>query len=111
MTQATVPAKWGNREVKDPNLKAAIEANPHLRLYMSQLPGDMEEPDYVLEPNRKNTKPGPRNLIYPVPGGLFTHIINDDEDARDSYFSVDPAFLEDLHFVVDHLEKALLDYV
>src|SRR5258708_1068734 len=107
MTQATVPAKWGNREVKDPDFKPPLEANPHLRLSLSQLPSDMEEPAYVMEPNRKTTKPGPRNLIYPVPGGLFTHIINDDEDARDSYFSVDPAYLEDLQIVSDHLEKAL----
>jgi len=111
MTQASVPARRGSREIVNPDLRAAAETYPHLRLYLSELPVDLEEPTYVLEPNRKNTKPGPRNLIYPVPGGLFTHILNDDEDARDYYVAIDPAYLVDLTSVISHLEKALLDYV
>ncbi len=49
------------------------------------------------------------NLIYPVKGGIFTHILHDGNDGRDTYIPIEPIVGEDLDKLMIEIEKRLLD--
>src|SRR5262245_50628087 len=97
--------------IKNESLREAVAGAPHLRLYLENLPEDVTEPEWTEKPQRKSAGSGPKNLLYPVPGNCFVHILVDEEDARDTYFAIDPAMTEDLTPLMREFERALLDYV
>src|SRR5688572_20027689 len=96
--------------IKSTELREALDGAPHLRAYLEQLPDDVEEPEWTAKPQRKSGN-APKNLIYPVGSNCFVHILVDEEDARDTYYAIDPAMAEELSVLMREFERALLDYV
>jgi flagellar protein FlaI len=96
---------------KSAELREAIAGAPHLRMYMEAFESELGEPEWTEKPQRKSAGSGPKNLIYPVGSNCFVHVINDEEDARDTYNAIDPAMAEDLGPLLKEFERALLDYV
>lgn len=111
MTQAgRYSSDW--RDLVAPALLDAAEQHAHLWYYFEDL--DIEKvgvPDYLPEVTRKTANAKKKNLIYPVPGGIFIHILTDEEEARDHYFAIDPSLVSDLMPLVARLEPFLMDYV
>ena len=104
------PATGGQAQQQD--LRIAALGAPHLADYLRDLTArGIAEPQYFSEITRK-TAPGgkQRNLLYRVDDDIFIHILSDEEDARDSYISIDPAST-DLAVYVKAIESLLLDYV
>jgi flagellar protein FlaI len=97
--------------IKSAELREAVDGAPHLRAYLEKLPEDVAEPEWTEKPQRKNAGSGPKNLIYPVGSNCFVHILVDEEDARDTYYAIDPAMAEELSVLMREFERALLDYV
>ncbi|MGE0686358.1 MAG: type II/IV secretion system ATPase subunit, partial [Dehalococcoidia bacterium] len=80
--------------------------------YMEDLDIDtIGVPVFYPEVGRKTPNAAKKNLIYTVPGGIFVHILSDEEDARDSYIAIDPSYVDDLMPLLVKLEPYLLDYV
>ncbi|MGE0057240.1 MAG: type II/IV secretion system ATPase subunit [Dehalococcoidia bacterium] len=110
MTQAGYRTDW--RDVVDPALLEAAETHAHLWYYMEDLDIDtIGVPVFYPEVGRKTPNAAKKNLIYTVPGGIFVHILSDEEDARDSYIAIDPSYVDDLMPLLVKLEPYLLDYV
>src|SRR6478672_7548122 len=97
--------------IKHEGLREAVAGATHLRDYLQKLPPEVEEPEWTEKPQRKSAGSGPKNLIYPVGANCFVHILVDEEDARDTYYAIDPAMAEDLGPLLREFERALLDYV
>jgi flagellar protein FlaI len=91
-------------------LREAVAGAVHLRAYLEALPPEIEEPEWTEKPQRKSGNAA-KNLIYPVGSNCFVHILVDEEDARDTYYAIDPAMAEDLGPLIKEFERALLDYV
>ena len=92
----------------------AAADSPHLRAYLGTL--DYEalggEPEFYEKVSRGAGEVPFKNFIYAVNGGLFVHIITDNEDARDTYASIEPSMVDPN--MVAHVAKIdvfLLDYV
>src|SRR5215207_6418758 len=96
--------------VKSPELREAMDGASHLRSYIEALPQEIEEPEWTPKPQRKSGN-APKNLIYPVGSNCFVHILVDEEDARDTYYAIDPAMAEELTVLMREFERRLLDYV
>lgn len=97
--------------IKHEALREAVAGAPHLRAYLEKMAPEVEEPEWTEKPTRKTAGSGPKNLIYPVGSNCFVHILVDEEDARDTYYAIDPAMAEDLTPLMKEFERALLDYV
>lgn len=91
-------------------LQAAVRKFPYLLHYLLMLPlKEIGLPQYCASLNRSmsdNLKP---NLIYPVKGGTFVHILHDPEDARNTYISIEPSFDDNIDPLIQEIEKKLLD--
>ena len=92
----------------------AIASAPHLRAYLETV--DYEalggEPDFFEKADRKAGDVPFKNFIYAVGNGLFVHIITDEEDARDSYASIEPSMVDtNMYSQVAKIDLFLLDYV
>src|SRR5829696_2152900 len=97
--------------IKDELLREAVAGASHLCAYLEKMPPEIEEPEWTEKPQRKSAGSGPKNLIYPVGNNCFVHILVDEEDARDTYYAIDPAMQEELSVLLKEFERALLDYV
>lgn len=92
-------------------LYAAMDEAPHLWRYVNSLPPELAEPEYYPEAGKNLGGIARRNLIYRVSDEIFVHILEDEEDARDFYMSIEPTWGMDLGDALATLEPALLDYV
>ena len=91
---------------------AAAAAAAHLYDYLQRLDmAELGEPLYVGNLTRKSVPAGPLDLIYAIDGGLFVHIRNDPNDARDQYYSIEPAMFGETDELFAQIEPMLLDYV
>ncbi len=94
------------------NLQKEVEASKHLLDYVHDLPLDtMGIPEYHAELNRKLGDMKNPNLIYPVGGGLYIHILPDPGDARDIYAAIEPGMNVPSKDLMEMLESHLVDYV
>jgi flagellar protein FlaI len=105
------PAATGG-QAQQQELRIAALGAPHLADYLQDLAArGIPEPQYFAAITRKTAPAGKqRNLLYRVDDDIFIHILTDEEDARDSYVSIDPASNE-LSGYVKAIESLLLDYV
>jgi flagellar protein FlaI len=92
----------------------AVTRAPHLRAYLDTL--DYEalggEPDFYEKADRKAGDVPFKNFIYDVGNGLFVHIITDNEDARDTYASIEPSMADsNMSAHLNKIDTYLLDYV
>lgn len=90
-------------------VQEVVQKNPHLLEYMEMLPiDDYGMPKFHEKLDRSmgsNTNP---NLIYPVKDGVFTHILYDRGDGRNTYVPIEPVLLDDMDKLMLEVEKRLL---
>jgi archaeal flagellar protein FlaI len=88
-----------------------VQKNPHLLRYLNLIPvKEHGVPQYHNKLDKKilaaNKNP---NVIYPVKGGIFTHILHDTNDGRDTYIPIEPNIGQNLEPLLKEIEKRLLD--
>jgi flagellar protein FlaI len=84
----------------------------HLGAYVSKLP--VEEigiPEYLGFVSRGSDTQQKRNLLYPVGGGVFIHVVHDPEDTRDYYLAVEPSLAPGVEEIVNDIDVQLMDYI
>ena len=85
----------------------------YLLEYLHGLPiQDIGIPEYHTTLNRSMTDAGKINLIYPIEGGLFIHLLDDPQGGRGYYISVEPRFSSGLDeaAIKRKVDVQLLDY-
>lgn len=94
------------------NLQEEVEVSGHLLDYIHDLPIEtMGVPEYHLELDRKLGDVKNPNIIYPVGGGLYIHVLPDHADARNLYCAIEPGMNIKSDELMDMLETHLVDYV
>ena len=84
----------------------------HLGAYVSKLPvDDIGIPEYLGFVSRGSDTQQKRNLVYPVGGGVFIHVVHDPEDTRDYYLAVEPSLAPGVETIVDDIDVQLMDYI
>lgn len=87
-----------------------VQKYPHLLEYLEMIPiDDYGIPKYYEELDRSVGSSTNPNLIYPVKDGIFTHIICDHGDGRNTYISVEPAIRHNVGHLLVEVEKRLLE--
>jgi len=93
-------------------LQREAEANGFLLDYIHMLPVEQfGVPEYYPELTRNMGDIKNPNLIYPIGGGLYTHIFPNPSDARDYYIAIEPGMAEDSVDLMLELEDHLVDQV
>ena len=89
--------------------QALVAKNPHLLEYLQMIPIDNYGlPKFYESLDRSiGSNPNP-NLIYPVKDGIFTHILYDHGDGRNTYISIEPILLDNIDKLMLEVEKRLL---
>ena len=80
--------------------------------YIHNLP--MEEigvPEFYPKLERQMGDMKDPNLIYPIGGGLYVHVMSDLKDSRDIYIPIEPGMEQDNRTLMEELEERLVDYV
>ncbi len=110
--EAVAPRPVVGGQAQQQDLRICALKAPHLADYLHDLTArGIPEPQYFETISRKTAPAGKqRNLLYRVDDDIFIHILSDEEDARDSYISIDPAS-DKLGPYVKAVESLLLDYV
>jgi len=94
------------------NLQEEVEVSGHLLDYVHELPIEtMGIPEYHPELDRRLGDMKNPNIIYPVGGGLYIHILPDPADARNIYTAIEPGMSVDSKDLMEMLESHLVDYV
>ena len=76
----------------EPMQETSVES-PYLLEYLHMLPvRDIGLPQYHATLSRKSGEVEQKNLIYPVEGGLFIHVMDDPAGGRGFYISIEPKF-------------------
>lgn len=90
--------------------QGVVEKNPHLLEYLEMIPIDeYGMPKFYEKLDRSlGSAPNP-NLIYPVKDGVFTHILYDHGDGRNTYIPVEPVMLRNMDRIMFEVEKRMLD--
>ena len=84
----------------------------HLGAYVSKLPiDDIGVPEYLGFVSRGSDTQQKRNLVYPVGGGVFIHVVHDPEDTRDYYLAVEPSLAPGVEQIVEDIDIQLMDYI
>ncbi|MDE0744316.1 MAG: type II/IV secretion system ATPase subunit [SAR202 cluster bacterium] len=84
----------------------------HLGAYVSKLPiDDIGIPEYLGFVSRGSDTQKKRNLLYPVGGGVFIHVVHDPEDTRDYYLAVEPSLAPGVEEIVNDIDVQLMDYI
>jgi flagellar protein FlaI len=87
-----------------------VQKNPHLLEYLHMVPiNDYGVPQFHTKLNRSMSSDKKPNLIYPVKDGIFTHIIYDASDGRNTYIPIEPVFADHLDALMLEVESRLLD--
>jgi len=89
--------------------RVLVENNPHLLEYLEMVPIDnYGMPKFYDKLDRSvGGTPNP-NLIYPVKEGVFTHILYDHGDGRNTYISIEPVMVTNIDSLMLEVEKRLL---
>ena len=86
--------------------------HPHLLQYLRMLPEHgVEIPAYYPKISRALKGEKNPNLIYPVNGGVFIHVLGNPGDIRDYYIAVEPSIVDAHSETLDLIESRLADYV
>lgn len=87
-----------------------VQKNPHLLEYLHMVPiDDCGVPQFYTKLDRNMSSNMKPNLIYPVKGGVFTHILYDANDGRNTYIPIEPIFGHNLDALILEVESRLLD--
>jgi len=94
-------------------LQEVCKENLHLLQYLHALPPDkIGIPDYYEKINRSLKGKKDPNLLYPVGGGVFIHVLANPEDIRDHYIAVEPSIADTQQdSILDEIEQRLADSV
>ena len=93
-------------------LQEQVAESGHLLDYIHELPLEtIGIPEYHPELDRRLGDMKKPNIIYPVGGGLYIHILPDPEDARNVYNAIEPGMNVDSRELMEELENHLVDYV
>ncbi len=90
--------------------QAVVAKHPHLLEYLQMIPIEnygMPKFYEVLDRTAANN-PNP-NLIYPVKEGIFTHILYDHGDGRNTYIPIEPILVDNINRLMYEVEKRLLE--
>ncbi len=99
------------RELPEP-LWEECKQNLHLLQYLHVLlKEEVAIPEYTEVLNRGMKNMDNRNLLYPVGGGVFIHILANTEDIRDHYIAVEPGLSENMGGILDNIEERLADFI
>ena len=94
-----------------PPLKKATEDNPHLLKYLRLVPiSQVGLPQYFPELSRKMGDDKEPNIIYPVGGGIFSHILIDFRDSRNNYISIEPTLTMNIDPLMSEVEEKCIEY-
>ncbi len=87
-----------------------VQKNPQLLRYLGMLPiKEYGIPDFNTKLDRKMSGYKSPNIIYPVKGGLFAHVLHDLNDGRNTYIPIEPTITQNLDGIMKEIEKRLLD--
>jgi len=94
-------------------LQEVCKENLHLLQYLHILsPDKIGIPEYYEKVNRSLKGKKDPNLLYPVGGGVFIHVLANPEDIRDHYIAVEPSLVDTQQdSVLDDIEQRLADSV
>ncbi|NQW23197.1 MAG: type II/IV secretion system ATPase subunit [SAR202 cluster bacterium] len=94
------------------NLQEQVEISPHLMDYIHDLPIEtIGIPEFHEVLTGKSGDMKNPNIIYPIGGGLYIHILPDPTDARNFYYAIEPGMSVDSVEIMNMLESNLVDYV
>ncbi|MCX5998262.1 MAG: secretion system protein E, partial [Chloroflexi bacterium] len=95
-----------------PALQEKCQQSLHLLQYLHALPMDEIGIPECYETLTRSLR-GARNpnLIYPLGGGLFVHILTNSEDIRNHYIPIEPSFCGDLDGILEKVEIGLAEKV
>ena len=87
-----------------------VAKNPHLLEYLEMIPiADYGMPKFYDKLDKTvGGTPNP-NLIYPVKEGVFTHILYDHGDGRNTYIPIEPILMTNINPLMLEVEKKLLE--
>ena len=94
-------------------MQQSSRQDTHLLEYLHQIPVDkVGIPEYYQELSGKLGDKDNLNLIYPVEGGLYIHIMDDPEGGRAYYIAVEPTLSsgQNDQKLMREIETWLLDY-
>lgn len=94
-------------------MQTSTKDSVYLLEYLHTLPiKEIGLPEYHPSPSRELGDMDSLNVIYPVEGGLFIHVINDPEGGRGYYISIEPRLSRDTDEAVllHRTELELLNY-
>ena len=94
-------------------MQQSSRQDTHLLEYLHQIPVDkVGIPEYYQELSGKLGDADNLNLIYPVEGGLYIHIMDDPEGGRAYYIAVEPTLSsgKNTQKLMREIETWLLDY-
>ena len=93
-------------------LRAQSKKRPHLWEYLHRFPIDeLGVPEYHEALERSMGDLQDPNIIYPVGGEVFIHILPDKKDARNYYIAIEPGMSVDLTDIIEQVESRLVEYV
>lgn len=95
-----------------PKLQEVCRESMHLLQYLHALPLDeLGVPEYYEKVDRSLKGKKDPNLIYPVGGDVFVHVLANPQDVRDHYITVEPSLTGSEDSFLDELEDRIADYV
>jgi archaeal flagellar protein FlaI len=90
--------------------QALVGKNPHLLEYLQMIPIDNYGLPKFYETLDRSLASNPNpNLIYQVKDGIFTHILYDHGDGRNTYIPIEPILLDNIDKLMLEVEKRLLE--
>lgn len=93
-----------------PDFQEVTRKNPFLLRYLCMLPlKEIGLPRYCAKLERSMSETRKPNIIYPVKGGTFVHILYDPDDARRHYIIIEPILNENLEPLLQELEMRMLN--
>ncbi len=96
----------------EPEVQKVCREYPHLLQYLRMLPEHgVPIPAYYAKITRALKGIKDPNLIYPVGGGVFIHILANPADIRDYYLAVEPSFIDAQNELLERVENRLADFV
>jgi flagellar protein FlaI len=90
-------------------LQAVSQENRHVWDYLCLIPLDqMPIPSYCEKLSRSLADQQAYNVIYPVGGGIFIHVVTDPHGGRPCYVPIEPGLTEDLSSILPRIEDRLV---
>lgn len=87
-----------------------VQKNAHLLEYLEMVPiENYGMPKYYDKLDRSAGSNASPNLIYPVKEGVFSHILYDHGDGRNTYIPIEPTLMHNIDPLLLEVEKRLLD--